>query len=90
MQKGAEENKRPLSELMVCEELNDPITLRLTPTDFVHYRANRKTRGRGTGRSGGELSPASHNFDQLSLQGVFNHLIEIKEWDYPKDNRLTF
>lgn len=69
--------------MMVCEELNDPIALRLTPTDFVHYRANRKTRGRGTGRSGGELSPASHNFDQLSLQGVFNHLIEIKEWDYP-------
>lgn len=69
--------------LMISEELGNPVASTFTGRDFVHYRANRRTKGRGETRNGTELSASSHNKDQLWLQSVFNYLIEIGEWKQP-------
>ena len=64
---------------IACEELGDPIAATITGRDFAHYRANRKTKGRGESRNGTELAASSHNRDLLWFRSVFNELIRLKE-----------
>ncbi|MBP3142256.1 phage integrase [Aliivibrio fischeri] len=68
---------------IISEQMLNPLARTLTPTDFVQYRAGRKTISKHNGRNGEELSSNSHNLDLLILQGMFNFLIEIKEWLQP-------
>jgi site-specific recombinase XerD len=68
---------------IACEELNDPIAVSITGKDFAHYRAKRRTKGRGETRNGTELAPSSHNYDLLWFRAVFNELTRLKEWCQP-------
>lgn len=68
---------------IISEHMLDPQAKTLTPADFVQYRANRRTISDHNGRNGEELSSSSHNYDLFILQGMFNFLIEIKEWALP-------
>ncbi len=68
---------------IMCEQMQDPTAASLTPADFVQYRAFRKTVSSHNGRDGKEMPASSHNYDLFIMQGVFNFLIDIKEWHLP-------
>ncbi len=69
----------------IVEELGNPLAIKFTAKDFVHWRSSRITKDRyGKETNAGKLiSAPTNNLDLRYLRAVFNELTSLGEWTQP-------
>src|SRR5690606_5176957 len=67
--------------LATCRLLGDPIAQTFTQEDFIHFRKARLETVQ-PGKNGKTISPNTINHSHAYLSSVFNHLIQVKKWDF--------
>ncbi|GLT18018.1 integrase [Vibrio zhanjiangensis] len=69
----------------IVEELGNPLAIKFTAKDFVHWRSNRIAKDRyGNEMTTGKLiSAPTNNLDLRYLRAVYNELISLGEWTQP-------